>query len=305
MLGLGGKPMNCIRQKSMWLASASLLALVLGSGDANAVVFGTPGGVGYIIPSTGYYNFTVAGANGGGEDIPSGAGGNGAVVGGELFFDAGQTLEVVVGAGGGGGLAGLGYGGGGGGGSFIFGVGLEFAAGGGGGAGFSQWSGHPGIGSGGHPGGSASYGGGGGGGVANGIPGITDQMPAQAGSFPIGGAGTSSSAGVGPSGGYGGGGGGGYNGGGGGGGAPGGAGGSLLGDLAGGGGYSYVINTARNAFGITGGNMNGYNGEGDGANGYVSINFVAAPEPSTWALTLAGFAGVGWLAHWRRRKVTA
>jgi hypothetical protein len=65
-----------------------------------------------------------------------------------------------------------------------------------------------------------------------------------------------------------------------------------------------VINTARNAFGISGGNMNGYNGEGDGANGYVSINFAAAPEPSTWAMSLMGFGGLGWLAHLRRRKLT-
>jgi hypothetical protein len=65
-----------------------------------------------------------------------------------------------------------------------------------------------------------------------------------------------------------------------------------------------VINTARNAFGITGGNTNGYNGSGDGASGYVSINFVAAPEPSTWGMTLTGFAGLGWLARLRRRKVT-
>jgi len=56
-----------------------------------------------------------------------------------------------------------------------------------------------------------------------------------------------------------------------------------------------VIDTARNAFGITGGNP--------GANGYVSINFVAAPEPSTWAMTLAGFAGLGWLARLRGRKL--
>jgi hypothetical protein len=36
----------------------------------------------------------------------------------------------------------------------------------------------------------------------------------------------------------------------------------------------------------------------------VSINLVAAPEPSTWAMTLAGFAGLGWLAHLRKRKLT-
>jgi PEP-CTERM motif len=63
-----------------------------------------------------------------------------------------------------------------------------------------------------------------------------------------------------------------------------------------------VIDTARNAFGITGGNMNG----GPDGDGYVSINFVggAVPEPSTWAMTLMGFAGLGWLARLRRRKVT-
>jgi hypothetical protein len=61
-------------------------------------------------------------------------------------------------------------------------------------------------------------------------------------------------------------------------------------------GYSYVTSTARDAFGITGGNA--------GIDGYVSINFVAAPESSTWAMTLAGFAGVGWLAYLRRRKRT-
>jgi hypothetical protein len=59
--------MNCILQKRMWLAGASLLAIVLGSGDANAVVFGGPDSVQYIIPSTGYYEFTVGGADGGGS----------------------------------------------------------------------------------------------------------------------------------------------------------------------------------------------------------------------------------------------
>ena len=47
--------------------------------------------------------------------------------------------------------------------------------------------------------------------------------------------------------------------------------------------------------------MNSSNPFGDG---YVSINFVAAPEPSTWAMTLTGFAGLGWLARLRRRKLT-
>jgi PEP-CTERM motif len=92
---------------------------------------------------------------------------------------------------------------------------------------------------------------------------------------------------MGPSGGYGGGGGAGYNFAGAGGGAPGGS-------SYGAGGYSYVIDTAREPFGITGGNPAG--------NGYVSINFVAVPEPSTWAMAVAGFAGLGWLARLRAPK---
>jgi hypothetical protein len=102
-----------------------------------------------------------------------------------------------------------------------------FAAGGGSGANFSG-GGSPGIGSGGHPAGPAS----------SAFP--SEQRrdlrrpsrPAQAGSFPNGGAGTCCYFGGGPSGGFGGGGGAGYDGGG---GAPGGSGQC---------GYSYVTKTA-------------------------------------------------------------
>jgi hypothetical protein len=292
--------MNCILQKRRWLAGASLLAILLGSADANADLFGLPGIAEYIIPSTGHYDFTVAGADGGGGDlgVPGGAG---AVVGGELFFHAGAILDIIVGGAGVGGYRPTSYGGGGGGGSFVFSGGsylsggLLFAAGGGGGAPAFLSPGRPGYGYGGHPVGPASYGGAGGGGVAIGIPGhpAYGQTPAQAGSFPSGGAGACCYFGGGPAGGFGGGGGGGYDGGGGGGGAPGGG--------SGEGGSSYVIDTARNPFGITGGNLNGYR-----ANGYVSIDFVGSsvPEPSTWAMTLAGFTGLGWLARLRRRKLT-
>ena len=288
--------MNRILQKRMWLAGASLLAIVLGSGNASAVVFGGPESVQYVVPSTGYYDFRVAGADGGGFAAPAGIG---ATAGGELFFDAGDTLDIVVGGFGGLGDLQEGSGGGGGGGSFVDPGSLLFAAGGGGGGSFGADYGAPGIGSGGRPAGLASYGGAGGYGIpmffpgSDGVPGL----PAQGGDFPNGGLGAQacfpggSCIPVAPSGGYGGGGGGGYCCGGGGGGAPGGSGGQ--------GGYSYVTKTARNAFGITGGNMNGYMG-----NGYVSINFVAAPEPSTWAMTLTGFAGLGWLARLRRRKTS-
>ena len=92
-----------------------------------------------------------------------------------------------------------------------------------------------------------------------------------------------------PAGGYGGGGGGSYNFGGGGRGAPGGG--------PAGGGYSYVTGTARDPFGITGSNRNVYE-----VNGYVSINLVAIPEPSTWAMMLAGFGALGAMLLRRKRN---
>lgn len=66
-----------------------------------------------------------------------------------------------------------------------------------------------------------------------------------------------------------------------------------------------------------GGGASGYGGGGGGSysfvgptqslafqsgNGEVSIN--AVPEPSSWVMALAGFAGLGWLARMRRRKLT-
>ena len=161
--------MNCILQKRMWLAGASLLAIVLGSGDANAVVFGDAGNFEYTIPTTGWYDFRVAGAHGGSDGSPVG-GGAGALVGGELFLAAGETLDLLVG----GGPVGIGLdgsGGGGGGGSFVDPGSVLFAAGGGGGADFgSRDGGAPGIGYGGHPAGPASYGGTGGWGVPQDFP---------------------------------------------------------------------------------------------------------------------------------------
>src|SRR6202046_289053 len=185
--------MNRIAQKRIWLAGASLLAILLASGDANAVVFGRPGEVDYIIPTTGYYDFKVAGGQGGGDsaDALFDGGGDGALVGGELFLTIGTTLDIVVGEeSSGSGLNGSGYGGGGG--SFVDPGSLLFAAGGGGGAGFfTGGPGSPGLGSGGAPGGPASYGGGGGAGVPEDFPGtyFGGGLPATGGSFPYGGQG--------------------------------------------------------------------------------------------------------------------
>ena len=270
--------MNRTLNKRIWLAGASMLAIVLGSGDANAVVFQLPGSFDYMVPSTGWYDFRVAGAQGGSDGSPNG-GGVGALVGGKLFLAAGNALDIVVGGEKGGQtFGGNGSGGGGGGGSFVWYDDLLFAAGGGGGAGFNGPPGGPGIGTGAQPGGGSGYGhnGAGGSGVPTNYPFAGSDsvpFPAENGSFPSGGqgAGLCLAAGVcgtvAPMGGYGGGGGG----------APGGA--------AGQGGYSYVIETALDSFGITEGNS--------GGSGYASIEFFAAPETSTWAMMLAGFSALG------------
>jgi PEP-CTERM motif/Glycine rich protein len=297
-----GRGTKRMMKKRLWLAGASVLAIVLGSGAANAVVFDTPGFADYITPSTGWYDFRVAGAQGGG------GGGAGAVVGGDVFLAAGTFLGVRVGGQGGDGCCVFdGAGGGGGGLSAIYGGSQPslFIAGGGGGAGFDGYggSGGPGLSSGG-----TNYGSGGAGGLgvidpsvlANRYAGFT-AVPATAGSFFNwnGGYGAKIvnysdeppyTIATGPNGGYNRGGGGGYNGGGGGGGAPGGG--------PGQGGSSYVTPLARDAFGITGGNHAG--------NGYVSIDFVGSsvPEPSTWAMMLAGFSLLGGMLVRRGKKPT-
>ena len=118
--------------------------------------------------------------------------------------------------------------------------------------------------------------------------------PAQAGSFPNGGAGTCCYFGGGPSGGFGGGGGTGYDGGGGGGGAPGGSGQC---------GYSYVTKTGKR--------LRNYRWQYEPlhrrrlrGDRLCVDQLRRGPEPSTWAMMLAGFAGLGWLARLRRRKLT-
>ena len=99
-------------------------------------------------------------------------------------------------------------------------------------------------------------------------------------------------------GGYGGGGGSGFNGGGGGGGFSGGGGGEAESNgFGGGGGGSYLTSLFTNPI-LTAGAHSG--------DGSISINLLppAVPEPSTWAMTLAGFAGLGWLTRMRRRKTS-
>jgi hypothetical protein len=66
---------------------------------------------------------------------------------------------------------------------------------------------------------------------------------------------------------------------------------------SGGGGGSYLASLFTDTVLTTGGASRG--------DGSISIDLLkAVPEPSTWAMMLAGFAGLGWLAHTRRRKTS-
>jgi hypothetical protein len=176
----------------------------------------------YTIPTSGTYEITVDGAQGGGDSGNSG--GEGAVITGEVFLSAGTVVEILVG--GAGGNAAGSIGGAGGGASYVVVMGsgpgtdipLIVAAGGGGaslgsggGAGQASLSSYAGGGS-----SSAFMGGGGGGGESGNGDGSGGGGGASFESGGYGGAGLDIGISVG-SGGYGGGGGGGFSGGGGGG----------------------------------------------------------------------------------------
>ena len=214
------------------------------------------------ITTTGTYDVTAAGGQGGSNADIGAAGGLAATSGGDIFLQSGAVLEIVVGGAGGNSTF---AGGGGGGGSFVIeinnGSGTvdvnEVIAGGGGGAGIvgaggsgltaptGGTGGGTSSGAGGINGaaGSGGFSGGGGGGFkgGNGAPaaGIGGSGIAGGSNFD-GGVGIGSSGGGGGGGGFGGGGGGGFSGGGGGGGWGGGGGGGNAGTSGGGGGGSFV-----------------------------------------------------------------
>ena len=289
------------------LTSVSALALTIGAANAETIDF-TGAEVSYTVPVSGVYDITAYGAQGGPAVT---VGGLGAEAGGDIFLSAGTVLTVL--AGGKGGYA-AGNGGGGGGGSFVFeGAALLAAAGGGGGGGLylprrADYAPGPGLGTtaggagkgvtgDGGPGGVGGLGGrggvnggGGGAGVSGpGGPGIPVYgFLAANGATSI----TSFGERYAP-GGFGGG--GGYNGGGGG-GFSGGGGGSVGQDEflggGGGGGGSYLAPAFTDSVLLSGVNH---------GNGFVTIDPVV-PEPSTWAMMLAGFAGLGWLARLRARR---
>jgi PEP-CTERM motif-containing protein len=79
---------------------------------------------------------------------------------------------------------------------------------------------------------------------------------------------------------------------------PNGGGGGLDGGPGGGGGGSYLASLFKDQV-LKAGGAN----RGDGSISITSLT-PAVPEASTWAMMLAGFAGLGWLAHMRRRKTS-
>ena len=315
-----------IKSRAMLLAGVSALAMLACAGEANAETFLFTGGEqSFPVLVSGEYSLDVFAASGGpsGGHGDGGDGGLGAEVSGDISLTAGETLTLFVGGQGQrGGGGNPGTGGGGGGGGFVFlGASVLAVAGGGGGAsyvadggpGLAGTAGGMGGGANGGAGGASGGGGGGGtflyhgdghngGGGAGANPGAAgyggDGFGFGSGSgakFPNGGSYHNVSGG-----GFGGFGAGGGEGGGGGGGFSGGGGGSSdfpkvdLG--SGGGGGSYLPSLFTNPILTAGVNS------GDGS---IDIELLkAVPEPSTWAMTLAGFAGLGWLAHMRRRKTS-
>ena len=306
-----------IKSRAMLLAGVSALAMLACAAEANAETFMFTGAVqSFPVLVSGEYSLDVFGASGG--NSAHAVGGLGAEVSGDIVLTAGETLTLFVGGPGQNGLEG---GTGGGGGGFVFlGTDVLAVAGGGGGASFRIDGGAGQAGTAGGAGGGASGGaggasgsgggggtyrvanGGGGAGVASGAAGYGgDGAGSDSGfgaKFPNGGAGYHGGGFGGGGGGSGtdtaGGGGGGFSGGGGGGGQyiPG-----FGQGYGGGGGGSYLASLFTNPSLTAGVNS------GDGS---ISINLLppAVPEPSTWAMTLAGFAGLGWLAHMRKRKTS-
>jgi hypothetical protein len=254
------------------LAGASALAILACAAEANAETFTMPGMFSFIASASGEYAVELLGASGGNSiflhtDV---VGGLGAEVSGDIFLTKGEDLTLFVGGQGGSVTF---VGGGGGGGSFVL-HGTDVLAGAGGGGGAAYSDGGPGLAGTSGGAGEASEGGKGGVGGTGGAGGY---------------------GGGGGSGGYGGGGGGGSSGGGGSGFSGGGGGGSVAGGGGGygGGGGSYLARLFKDQVLKPGVNS------GDG-----SISITAVPEPSTWAMLLAGFGGLGWLAHARRRKTS-
>jgi hypothetical protein len=278
------------KSRALLLAGVSAVVVLACAAEANAETFTVPGMFSFTASVSGEYAVDLLGASGG--NIGGRVGGSGAEVSGDVFLTAGEDLTLFVGGQGGSGSV---AGGGGGGGSFVFhGADVLAVAGGGGGASLFA-NGLPGLaGTSGGAGtgplsGKGGVGGtGGGGGIGGGGAGV-------AGNGGNGAAGAGGYGGKFPNGGLGGGFGGAGGGGGGGSGFSGGGGGE--GQGAGGGGGSYLASVFTDQVLTAGVNS------GDGLISITSLT-PAVPEPSTWAMMATGFAGLGWLAHVRRRNLT-
>lgn len=300
--------------KNKLLVALVPTVMILASGEevrANVIDFTYSGVITtYDVATSGIYDITAFGAQGGNGYGP---GGNGAEIGGNLSLTSGETLQILVGGMGGEIAPGTGWGGGGGGSFVALGSSLSTSsplvvAGGGGGGGSTTdptgtISGGPGFISpsgngsgGGYYSGTTGMGGGGGGFYGNGVNGTYGGSGGGGYSFRNGGAGGAGGTGD-PNftapGGFGGGGGDG----GGGGGYTGGAGGAEPVGGNGFGGSSFFLGTPSVAI----------SGENTG-NGLITLSLVsltsspsATPEPSTWLLFGTGMALMG-MVGLRNRK---
>lgn len=264
----------------------------------------------YVIPTSGYYALTVAGAQGGGF---LSVGGGGAVVSGDIYLSNGTVLSVLAG---GAGLPGNGDSANGGGGMSFISIGASpiVVAAGGGGANWFVGEGGPGL------IGTSFNGvaGQGGSGPGAGAGWFTDSNSPPPGPKLAGGgrtgptwAGGAPNVGfdeqgnfysLGGAGGFGGGGGGGYDCGGGGGGYSGGM------SCTNSGGGSFVSPGLINVVALSGANrtlLQGPSGNYLSLSGYIDIALSAIPEPDTWLMMLVGFGGIGAILRSNARRCTA